>query len=161
MADSGRNEADVNARIVYWGIPGAGKLTNLRVIHSRLRPDHRGELREIPTDLDPTESYATLPISLGEVGGVRTQIQVATVPGGPEQAPTRKQLLDRWTGSSSSSTPARTASTRTSPPSRSCAAAPHRAVARSLFSAVSRAVPSVLPSALSALQRQSLHRGHL
>jgi hypothetical protein len=64
MAEFGSDAADVNARIVYWGIAGAGKRSNLQVIHSKLRPDHRGELREIATDLDPTETYATLPITL-------------------------------------------------------------------------------------------------
>jgi len=93
-----RDAAEVNARIVYWGVPGAGKRTNLRVIHAKLRPDHRGELRELPTRLDPTVSYALLPIELGEVSGVRTRIQVLTAPSGAEQAPTRKQLLDRADG---------------------------------------------------------------
>jgi signal recognition particle receptor subunit beta len=88
----------VNARIVYWGADGAGKRTNLRVIHAKLRPDHRGELRSVPTRLDPTVSYTTLPIELGEVGGVRTRIQVVAVPGEREHAPTRKQLLDRTDG---------------------------------------------------------------
>lgn len=92
--DDSRASAEVNARIVYWGIEGAGKRTNLRVIHAKLRPDHRGELREVPTRLDPSVHYAMLPIELGEVGGVRTRIQVLTAPAGPEQAPTRKQLLD-------------------------------------------------------------------
>jgi len=88
----------VNARIVYWGAEGAGKRTNLRVIHAKLRPDHRGELRFLPTRLDPTVSYATLPIELGEVGGVRTRIQIVALPGEAEHAPTRKQLLDRTDG---------------------------------------------------------------
>jgi signal recognition particle receptor subunit beta len=92
--DERREAGEVNARIVYWGVSGAGKLTNLQVIHAKLRPDHRGELREMPTRLDPTVSYSMLPIELGEVSGVRTRIQVLTVPSGPEQAPTRKQLLD-------------------------------------------------------------------
>jgi signal recognition particle receptor subunit beta len=92
--DERREAGEVNARIVYWGISGAGKLTNLQVIHAKLRPDHRGELREMPTPLDPTVGYAMLPIELGEVSGVRTRIQVLTVPSGAEQAPTRKQLLD-------------------------------------------------------------------
>jgi hypothetical protein len=39
-----------------------------------------------------------LPVELGEVGGVRTRIQVLTAPAGAEQAPTRKQLLDRADG---------------------------------------------------------------
>jgi signal recognition particle receptor subunit beta len=93
-----RDAGEVNARIVYWGVHGAGKRTNLRVIHAKLRPDHRGELRDVPTRLDPTTSYALLPIELGEVGGVRTRIQVLTAPAGAEQAPTRKQLLDRADG---------------------------------------------------------------
>jgi signal recognition particle receptor subunit beta len=92
--DERREAGEVNARIVYWGVSGAGKLTNLQVIHAKLRPDHRGELREMPTRLDPTVGYAMLPIELGEVSGVRTRIQVLTVPSGAEQAPTRKQLLD-------------------------------------------------------------------
>jgi len=96
MSDS--RAVEVNARIVYWGVEGAGKRTNLRVIHAKLRPDHRGELRELPTRLDPTVSYCMLPIELGEVSGVRTRIQVLSAPSGAEQAPTRKQLLDRVDG---------------------------------------------------------------
>jgi signal recognition particle receptor subunit beta len=88
----------VNARIVYWGADGAGKRTNLRVIHAKLRPDHRGELRSVPTRLDPSVTYTTLPIELGEVSGVRTRIQIVAVPGEREHAPTRKQLLDRTDG---------------------------------------------------------------
>ncbi len=88
----------VNARIVYWGDEGAGKRTNLQVIRAKLRPDHRGDLRAVPTALDPTVTYSVLPIELGQVGGVRTRIQVVAVPGGPEFAPTRKQLLDQVDG---------------------------------------------------------------
>jgi signal recognition particle receptor subunit beta len=98
MSEFGRAADEVNARIVYWGIEGAGKLTNLQVIHSKLRPDHRGELRAIPTRLDPTVTYAVLPIELGQVGGVRTRIQIVAVPGAPEHAVTRKQLLDKVDG---------------------------------------------------------------
>ena len=97
MSDA-RAAGEVNARIVYWGVEGAGKRTNLAVIHAKLRPDHRGELREVPTRLDPSVHYAMLPIELGEVSGVRTRIQVFTAPAGAEQAPTRKQLLDRVDG---------------------------------------------------------------
>ncbi len=98
MTQGASDPSAVNARIVYWGAEGVGKKTNLRVIHAKLRPDHRGELRFLPTRLDPTVTYPTLPIELGEVGGVRMRIQVVAVPGEPEQAPTRKQLLDRADG---------------------------------------------------------------
>ena len=93
MAELGREGSEVKARIVYWGVEGSGKSTNAQVIHSKLRPDHRGELRTVPTRLDPTVSYDTLPIELGQIGDVRTRIQILTVPGAPEHEPTRKQLL--------------------------------------------------------------------
>ena len=89
---------EVNARIVYWGVEGAGKTTNLNAVYSKLRPDHRGDLREVPTRLDPSVCYEILPIELGDVAGVRTQIQIVALPGTPEQAPTRKQLLDQVDG---------------------------------------------------------------
>jgi signal recognition particle receptor subunit beta len=98
MAKVSRETAEVNARIVYWGVEGAGKSTNLRSAFARLRPDHRGQLRAVPSRLDPTVSYEVLPMSLGEVGGIRTQIEMVAVPGAAEQGPTRKQLLDQVDG---------------------------------------------------------------
>jgi len=89
---------EVNARIVYWGIEGAGKTKCVETIHAKLRPDHRGELKRIPTRLDPTVHYDELPIALGNVQGARTQLQIVAVPGGAEHAHTRKQLLDRVDG---------------------------------------------------------------
>lgn len=98
MAHLNPEGTQVNARIVLWGIPGAGVTTNLRVIHDKLRADHRGELQSVPTRLDPTTSYELLPIELGQVNGLGTRLQVVAVPGGAEHAPTRKQLLDRIDG---------------------------------------------------------------
>jgi signal recognition particle receptor subunit beta len=95
---SGADERIVDARIVYWGIEGAGTSTNLQIIHAKLRPDHRGRLEHVPTRLDPSVSYERLPIELGEIAGVRTRIQIVAVPGGAEHAPTRKALLDRVDG---------------------------------------------------------------
>ena len=90
--------SEVNARILYWGIAGAGKSTTLQTIQAKLRPELRGELRAQPTMLDPTVSYEALPITLGEIGGVGTQIELVAVPGAPDQAMTRKQLLDEVDG---------------------------------------------------------------
>ncbi|HKA15648.1 MAG TPA: ADP-ribosylation factor-like protein [Myxococcota bacterium] len=98
MAKISRDRAEVNARIVYWGIEGAGKRTSLEGVYRKLRPDHRGEMREVPTRFDPSVSYTVLPIELGDVGGMRTRIELVAVPGAPEHAPTRKQLLDQVDG---------------------------------------------------------------
>ncbi|MEZ4291595.1 MAG: hypothetical protein R3E53_14095 [Myxococcota bacterium] len=85
---------EVHARILFWGIAGAGTTTTLRTIHAKLRPELRGDLRREPTRLDPTVQYEVLPITLGDVGGVATHIELVAVPGSPEHAMTRKQLLD-------------------------------------------------------------------
>ena len=90
--------SQVDARIVYWGIEGAGVTTNLRTIHAKLRADHRGELRRVPTRLDPSASYPLLPIELGQVGGVPTRLQIMGVPHGSARVAARKQLLDRVAG---------------------------------------------------------------
>lgn len=98
MAKVSREAAEVNARIVYWGAEGAGKSANLRSAYTKMRPDHRGELREVPSSLDPAASYEVLPISLGEVAGIRTQIELIAAPGQSDQVATRKQLLDQVDG---------------------------------------------------------------
>ncbi len=88
----------VNARIVYWGIAGAGKTANLERIHQKLRPDHRGELERLATPENPGVHYEVMPIELGEISGVRTRLQVMALPGGPEHTGTRKQLVDQVDG---------------------------------------------------------------
>ncbi len=96
-----RNEAsgeEMNARIVYWGIPGAGISANLAMIHGKLKESNRGDLSRVPTRIDPSVEYEVLPIELGKVNGVRTRLHVIGVPSAREQAPTRKQLVDRIDG---------------------------------------------------------------
>jgi signal recognition particle receptor subunit beta len=98
MAKLSSDETAVNARILYWGIGGSGKTANLESIHRKLRADHRGEIQREATLIDPTVEYESLAIELGEVGGLKTRIQMIAVPGGADQAPTRKQLLDQVDG---------------------------------------------------------------
>jgi len=98
MAKLSSDENAVNARILYWGISGSGKTTNLESIHRKLRADHRGEIQQEATLIDPTVEFESLAIELGEVGGMKTRIQMIAVPGGVDQAPTRKQLLDQVDG---------------------------------------------------------------
>jgi len=89
---------DVNARILLWGIAGSGKTQTLKMIRSKLRSDLCGDLRQEPTRLDPSVHYEALPISLGDLGGVGTQLVLIAVPGADDQAMTRKQLLDEIDG---------------------------------------------------------------
>ena len=98
MAKLSHDETAVNARILYWGIGGSGKTENLHSVHRKLRADHRGEIQREATLIDPAVEYETLAIELGEVGGLKTRIQMIAVPGNADQAPTRKQLLDQVDG---------------------------------------------------------------
>jgi signal recognition particle receptor subunit beta len=98
MAKMSTDETAVNARILYWGIDGSGKTANLHSIHRKLRADHRGEIQREATVIDPTVEFESLAIELGEVGGLKTRIQMIAIPGGANQAPTRKQLLDQVDG---------------------------------------------------------------
>lgn len=98
MAEIRTDQSEINARIVYWGIPGAGISANLAMIHGKLKGDNRGALRRIPTRIDPTVEYEVLPIELGRVHGIHTRLHIIGVPGAAEQSPTRKQLLDRVDG---------------------------------------------------------------
>jgi signal recognition particle receptor subunit beta len=98
MAEKSAEGAEVSARILYWGAEGAGTSTNLVHVHRKLRSDHRGPLKQHPTALDPTVTWESLPITLGELGGVKVHLKVMAAPGAAEHAPTRKQLLDRVDG---------------------------------------------------------------
>lgn len=98
MAKLNPDETVVNARIVYWGIEGAGKTANLQALYRKLRSDSRGEIEREATRIDSAVEYETLPIELGEIRGLRTRIEMIAVPGGSGQAPTRKQLLDQIDG---------------------------------------------------------------
>ena len=89
---------DVNARILLWGLEGSGKTTTLETIHAKLREDLRGDLQRETTRLDPTVFFESLSITLGEVGGVGTQLDLIAVPGASDQVMTRKQLLDEVDG---------------------------------------------------------------
>jgi hypothetical protein len=94
MPTPSSDSPQVTARIIYWGIEGAGKSACLQTIHAKLKADKRGELRQLPTRLDPTVTYDEMPIELGTLNGMRTQLRLIAVPGAPALSHTRKQLLD-------------------------------------------------------------------
>jgi hypothetical protein len=98
MAEVNAEKAEISAKVLYWGAAGAGKTANLEHVHRKLRADNRGELRRISTALDPSVCFESLPITLGELSGLKVHLHVVAVPGSPEHAPTRKQQLDRVDG---------------------------------------------------------------
>ncbi len=93
MAHVNPHTREVSANIVYCGPTGSGKTASLEFIHRKLRADLRGKITRVPAQLDPTASYELIPVELGEIKGMRTRFQIASVPGDPIHAPTRKALL--------------------------------------------------------------------
>ena len=93
MANINQHTREVSANIVYFGPTGSGKTASLEFIHGKLRPDLRGRLTRVPTQIDPTVVYEMLPVELGEIKGMRTKFEITTVPGDPIHGSTRKTLL--------------------------------------------------------------------
>ncbi len=48
MALVNQSKREINVKVVYTGLSGAGKTTNLSVIYQRLKPEFRGQERSIP-----------------------------------------------------------------------------------------------------------------
>ena len=98
MALSSSPKGAVTAQVVYWGAEKSGKRSSLRAVHEKLKADHRGPLRTVPTRLDPTILYETFTIQIGQIAGSPMQLDVISMPGGIGLETTRKQLLDQVDG---------------------------------------------------------------
>jgi hypothetical protein len=92
MGTADRDAREIHGKVVYWGPTGAGKSANLQFIHRKLKREHRGELVK-QTASDGKTTYDVLPVSLGAVRGYKTSIQISTVPGSPQAAGLRKELI--------------------------------------------------------------------
>ena len=97
MGTADRDAHEIHGKVVYWGPTGAGKSANLQFIHRKLKREHRGELSK-QTASDGKTTYDVLPVSLGAVRGYKTSIQISTVPGSPQAAALRKELIQNVDG---------------------------------------------------------------
>src|SRR5262249_35226217 len=70
-----------------------GKTTNLEYIHKSLPDKTRGKMLSLATQTDRTLFFDFLPIDLGSVKGMKTRIQLYTVPGQVFYDATRKLVL--------------------------------------------------------------------
>lgn len=95
MGRMDRESGEIHAKIVYYGPDGAGKTANARLIHEKLKREHRGELRVAYANKKAESGpYEFLPVRLGAVRGFETSIHVHTVPGGEENAAERCRVLE-------------------------------------------------------------------
>jgi hypothetical protein len=92
MGTADRDAHEIHGKVIYFGPTGAGKSANLSFIQRKLKREHRGELKK-QTARDGTTTYDVLPVSLGSVRGYKTSILISTVPGAPQAAAVRRELL--------------------------------------------------------------------
>lgn len=84
---------ELTAKIVYYGPGLCGKTTNLEFIHKCLPDKTRGKMLSLATQTDRTLFFDFLPIDLGSVKGMKTRVQLYTVPGQVFYDATRKLVL--------------------------------------------------------------------
>jgi CheY-like chemotaxis protein/signal recognition particle receptor subunit beta len=84
---------EVTAKLVYYGPGLGGKTTNLQWIHERIDVESKGRLVSLSTQTDRTLFFDFLPLELGTIRGMRTRIQIYTVPGQVFYEATRRMVL--------------------------------------------------------------------
>ncbi|MEE8410980.1 MAG: GTPase domain-containing protein, partial [Acidobacteriota bacterium] len=84
---------ELTAKIVYYGPGLCGKTSNLQYIHGNLPGNVKGKMLSLATKTDRTLFFDFLPIDLGEIRGMKTRVQLYTVPGQVFYNETRKLVL--------------------------------------------------------------------
>ncbi len=84
---------ELTAKVVYYGPGLCGKTTNLQFIYDTLPSQAKGKMLSLATKTDRTLFFDFLPIELGTIRGMKTKIQLYTVPGQVFYDTTRKLVL--------------------------------------------------------------------
>ena len=84
---------ELTAKVVYYGPGLCGKTTNLQYIFDNLPSGVKGKMLSLATKTDRTLFFDFLPIDLGEIRGMKTRIQLYTVPGQVFYNETRRLVL--------------------------------------------------------------------
>ena len=84
---------EVTAKLVYYGPGLCGKTTNLQWVHENVNFKAKGKMLSLATESDRTLFFDFLPVELGTIRGMRTRVQMYTVPGQVFYDATRKMVL--------------------------------------------------------------------
>ncbi len=84
---------ELTAKVVYYGPALCGKTTNLQWIHEKLPIKNKGKMLSLATETDRTLFFDFLPIEIGAIRGMKTRIQLYTVPGQVFYNATRRMVL--------------------------------------------------------------------
>ena len=84
---------ELTAKIVYYGPGLSGKTTNLQYIYDELPLKSKGRLLTLATETDRTLYFDFLPLEAGSFRGIKTRVQIYTVPGQVFYNTTRRLVL--------------------------------------------------------------------
>jgi len=84
---------EITAKIVYYGPGLCGKTTNLQFIYDSLPSNNKSKMLSLATKTDRTLFFDFLPLDLGKIRGMRTKLQLYTVPGQVYYNSTRQLVL--------------------------------------------------------------------
>src|SRR5262249_12811244 len=84
---------ELTAKVVYYGPGLCGKTTNLQWIHEKTPIKNKGKMLSLATEADRTLFFDFLPTDLGTIRGMKTRIQLYTVPGQVFYNATRRMVL--------------------------------------------------------------------
>src|SRR5512138_972569 len=84
---------ELTAKVVYYGPALCGKTSNQQWIHEKLPIKNKGKMLSLATETDRTLFFDFLPIEIGTIRGMRTRIQLYTVPGQVFYNATRRMVL--------------------------------------------------------------------
>src|ERR1043165_8343737 len=84
---------EITAKIVYYGPGLCGKTTNLQFIYDSLPSNNKSKMLSLATKTDRTLFFDFLPLDLGKMRGMRTKLQLYTVPGQVYYNSTRQLVL--------------------------------------------------------------------
>ena len=80
-------------KIVYCGPGLCGKTANVRYIHETADPGRTGKLVSLNTETERTLFFDFMPVTLGELRGYTTRLQLYTVPGQVFYRASRRLIL--------------------------------------------------------------------
>lgn len=80
-------------KVVYCGPGMCGKTANVQYIHTSADPSRVGKLISLNTESERTLFFDFMPLTLGEIRGLTTRLQLYTVPGQIFYHASRKLIL--------------------------------------------------------------------
>ena len=84
---------EITAKIVYYGPGLCGKTTNLQFVYDSMPSNNKSKMLSLATKTDRTLFFDFLPLDLGKIRGMRTKLQLYTVPGQVYYNSTRQLVL--------------------------------------------------------------------